>query len=861
MGRKKIKKKLNAGNSEQLIIINKKFQEGVTFHQKGMFQDALNNYNEVLGMMPEHEDSLYLSGVLLHQTGNDQKAVDLIERAISYNPSKQEYYGTLVKAYNNLGLFYQEQGDIQKAFDSYHKSLEIDPDFKLALNNVGLIYKDKKDYLNAEKCYRKAIAVDSLFYEACFYLGNVFQDQKLFEEALEYYDKVLKINSSSWQAHNNIGSILKFQGKLDSSKKHFIKAIELNPEYGEAYYNLGCVCYEEGDHDEAIRHYIKCIEINPDYVQAYSNAGNVFLEKKMYKDAEACYLKALDIDSDFAEAYNNVGNLYQIQNDHNKAVNNLEKAVKLAPEIPEFQTNLGIAYRKFGDLKKAADCFRQAIELIPDYAEPYYNLGEANKDLSRFSEAISCYEKVLKLNSKFEDVYDPLAYSYQRICSWDKSKKYQKKVEELTDRAIEVDAPITEIPHNCLIRRDDPLTCYRVAKSWSDKISVEIESGNEQFFFGEKRKENKKIRIGYFSNTFRDHPGGHLIAGLFGCHNRSEFQIFSYSYGSNDGSYYRKKVEAESDKFFDIRGLNDIEAAKCIYNDKIDILVDLRGFTMSSRPTICALRPAPVQIVYLGFPGSSGADFYDYLIADKTVVPEEHLKYFSENIVYMPDCYQVNNNDQEISSEVITRKDAGLPENDFVFCSFNTEYKIEPVMFDCWMRILKRVPQSVLWLLKTGDEMVKNLIKEAELRGVDSSRLVFARRMAKDKHLARNRLADLALDTRIVNGHTTTSDSLWAGVPVISMPGNHFSSRVSASILKAAGLPELVVDTLDDYENLAVELGTNEDKLKKLKIKVERNKKTESLFNTQLFASNIEKSYKIMWDRFKNDSPHDLIEI
>lgn len=263
----------------------------------------------------------------------------------------------------------------------------------------------------------------------------------------------------------------------------------------------------------------------------------------------------------------------------------------------------------------------------------------------------------------------------------------------------------------------------------------------------------------------------------------------------------------------------------------------------------------------MGFPGSSGADFYNYLIADKTVVPQGHLQYFSENIVYMPDCYQVNNNEQPISATVFSRKDAGLPEDVVVYCSFNTEYKVEPVMFSCWMDILKKVPKSVLWLLSSGDEVINNLSKEAEARGVDNSRLVFAKLMAKDEHLKRSQLADIALDTRIVNGHTTTSDALWAGLPVITMPGNHFSSRVSASILKAAGLPELVVANLEEYKKLAVELGLNKDKLKKIKIKVEENRKTESLFNTKLFAANIEKAYTIMWDRFKNDMPHDLIEV
>ena len=843
------------------IDIKQKFKQGIALHKQGKLQEALDIYCDIIEKIPEHADALYLSGVAFHQKGNDEIAAELIQNAIKYNSSNPEYYTTLVSVYNNLGLFFQEQGDIPKAMESYNNALELDPGYTLALNNIGLIYQEHKEYDSAEKFYKKAIKTDPSFYEAWLNLGNVLQDQQKHDDSLNCYNKALELNPSSFQVYNSIGTLLKSNGNPDLAKKKFKRAVELNPEYSEAYYNLGCIYQEEGDNDEAIGYYLKCIEVSPDYAQAYTNIGNVFLTKKMFNEAESYYLKAMEISPDFAEAYNNAGSLYQSRNELEKAIEYLEKATVLAPDIPEFHLNLGITHRKFGDLTKAFDSFMTAIELVPDFAEPWFNLGEVHKDLGRFNEAIDCYEKTLELKPDSDTVIDQLAITYQRICKWDNAERCIKQIINLTEKSLNAGEAVAGTPHNCMTRRDDPLLCYRVAKSWSEEISAEVAIVKEKFTFGNKRKEKDKIRVGYLSNTFLNHPGGHLIAGLFGEHNRDAFEIFAYSYGPDDESYYRKKIESESDSFIDISGVGDEEAATMINRDEIDILVDLRGYTKNSRPKICALRPSPVQVVYLGFPGSSGAEFYDYLIADKTIVPQEHLQYFSENIVYMPDCYQVNNNDQPISEAVFSRKEAGLPEDGLVFCSFNTEYKVEPVMFSCWMEILKTVPNSVLWLLSSSEEVSENLSKEAESRGVNKNRLVFAKQMAKDKHLKRSQLADIAFDTKIVNGHTTTSDALWAGLPVITMPGNHFSSRVSASILKAAGLPELVVTTLEEYKELAVELSLNEDMLKKLKTKVEENRRTESLFDTQLFASNIEKAYKIMWDRFKNDSPHDLIEI
>ena len=308
------------------------------------------------------------------------------------------------------------------------------------------------------------------------------------------------------------------------------------------------------------------------------------------------------------------------------------------------------------------------------------------------------------------------------------------------------------------------------------------------------------------------------------------------------------------------RDLSDREAAKQIHEDQVDILVDLMGHTGDSRLAICAYRPAPVQVTYLGYPGGTGAGFFNYLIADKIVIPEEHTPFYRENLVYMPHSYQANDHSQIIAEKIWKRSNLGLPENGFVFCSFNQPYKIEPVMFDVWMSILKQVTGSVLWLLCRNRRAEENLKREADLRGVSPSRLIFAQELSKGEHLSRQKLADLFLDTRIVNGHTTTSDALWAGVPVITLMGGHFASRVSASLLKAVGLSGLITHSLDEYEAVAVRLALNRSELRSTRQTLSRNRLIEPLFDTRRFAENLEKAYKEMWRIYLNgESPRRII--
>jgi protein O-GlcNAc transferase len=408
------------------------------------------------------------------------------------------------------------------------------------------------------------------------------------------------------------------------------------------------------------------------------------------------------------------------------------------------------------------------------------------------------------------------------------------------------------MPFLNLARHPDPSLNYKVARAWSKEISDRMAAVSRfhpvrKSMFGGNKLKKRRISIGYLSNNFKNHPTAHLVQGMFRLHDRGKFKIYCYSYGEDDKSSYREKIKTGCDQFVDLRMLSHVDAARRIYDDRIDILIDLVGYMKANRLSIPALRPAPVQARWLGMAGTTGADFFDYLITDAVVSPEAHAPFYSEVMVYMPHCYQINDNTQLIPENGFKRTDFGLPENGFVFCCFSTRYKIDPVMFGAWMRILKRVPESVLWILGDGNTAEENLKRAAEQNGINCNRLVFAKKIAREDHLMRLRLADLALDTRIVNGAITTSDALWSGVPLITLRGSHFASRMSSSILSAVELPELVTHSLDGFEALAVRLAGEPGELQAIRQKLARKHSSAPLFDTALFVRNLELAFEKMW--------------
>ncbi|WP_246556391.1 tetratricopeptide repeat protein [Desulfonema magnum] len=606
-------------------------------------------------------------------------------------------------------------------------------------------------------------------------------------------------------------------GKKDIGENLIRKAIQIGPEKACYHNSLGITFQHLGKLDEAISCYENALKIKPNFVEAYSNIGFALQDQGRTAEAITCYQNALKINPNDAVAYN----------------------------------DMGTAFQDLGRVDEAVACYQKALEIRPNYPEAYNNLGNAYKDQSKFDESVSCYKKALELRPDYTKAYSYLVRQLQQTCAWQELAELSPRLEALTKEELERGAKTSESPFMNLTRSRELAHNLAVAKSWAAAAAKPFSNLNLNFSFDNRRSEKRKITVGYLSSDFRNHAVSHLMLGVFGLHNRDEFNVFCYSHGPDDGSYYRKKIQEDCDKFVDIRALGHADSAKRIYEDQVDILVELTGHTKDGRLEICALRPAPVQVTYLGFAGTTGADFFDYILTDKIVTPEAHAPYYTENFAYMPHCFQINDNTQAIAEKNWKKTDFGLPEDSFVFCSFNHGYKIESVMFDVWMKILHQVPKSILWMPRKSKTGEKNLRQEAEARGIRSERLFFADRLpTKGEYLARIRLADVVLDTRIYNGHTTTSDALWAGVPVITLEGTHYASRVASSVLRAVGLPELVTHSLKDYENLAVRLGNTPAELGRLRMKLEKNRLTKPLFDTPGFVRDMESVYKEMWRIF-----------
>ena len=712
----------------------------------------------------------------------------------------------------------------------------------------------------AEHIYKKILKKQPKHLDALHFLGIICYQLGNYDLAINYINKALQLNPKNADAYNNLGLALRGKGNLDEAIIYFQKAVQLNPIFTYAYNNLGVALKEKGELDESINCFQKALQLNPSLANTYYNLGLSLQGKGQLDEAMNCYQKALQLNPNLADTYNTIGTILQGEKQFDEAINCYQKALQLNPNLADAYNNIGTVLQEKEQFDEAINCYQKALQLNSNLADAYNNIGTILQGKGQLDEAIAYCRKALEVNPDLTLAYCQFTYLMQQTCTWQEFEVMTPKLDGLTRKALDTGSKPAEPPIMSIIRHADPPINFAIAKSWSHDIVRAMSNSQIHFSFVE-RTDKTEIVIGYLSNDFRNHATAHLMLSLFGLHNRAEFEIFCYSYGKDDGSYYRTRIQHDCDKFVDISNLSDYAAARCIYEDQVDILVDLKGYIKGARLGICVLRPAPIQVSYLGFPGTTGADFFDYIISDKIVTPKDDNLYYTEKFVYMPHCYQVNDHAQPISNKEWTKVDFALPESSFVFCSFNQPYKIDPVIFDIWMRILHRVPQGVLWLGCRDEIVEKNLRREAEARGVQSGRLIFAEKLPKDEHLARLRFADLALDTRIVNGHTTTSDALWAGVPVITLQGSHFASRVSSSILSALGVPELITHSIEEYESLAVRLALNALELKEIRQRIARNRIVEPLFDTPRFVKNLETAYKEMWKIFLAGNAPQQIEV
>lgn len=743
---------------------------------------------------------------------------------------------------------HHQAGQRTEAESLYRRILAQAPDHDRVHYLLGMFALQGNRYDDSAEHLRRASIIQptNSVYQSS--LGYVLMRQGKLDEAATYYRQALKLTPDSAETFNNLGILVKDQGKLDEAIACYRRALELKPGYVEAYNNLGISLHDQGNIEEAIACYGRALELKPEFVEAINNLGNALKAKGKADEASACYRRALELNPSYADAHNNFGTLLHDQGTPEQAVSCFRQAIELNPRYAEAYSNLGTSLHEQGHFNEAIACFRQALELKPKYAEALKNLGDALKDEGKIDEAVSFYRRAVELKPNYAGALCDMVHQLQQICKWDGLKELSKRVVEAVEVEVEGENAATVSPFSFLAlptitTAKQQLRC---AQRWADEHLKR--SGASHVSIDPAVKRTSKITVGYLSADFRVHPMAFLMCELFEKHNRDRFEIVGYSYGPDDGSTIRQRLVNAFDRFVDIKSDSHLQAAKRIAADGVDILVDLQAYTAHARPAILAFHPAPIQVNYLGYPGTMGATFMDYILVDDFIVPSSQQPFYTEKLVHLPGCYQVNDSRREIADKTPSRAECGLPARGFVFCSFNNNYKITPDIFDVWMRILHAVPGSVLWLLEGNRYAPSNLHREAKSRGIAPERLVFAPRTTAPEHLARHRLADLFLDTIPYNAHVTASDALWAGCPLLTIAGETFPSRVAASLLRVLQFDELITTNLKDYESQAVRLANDPNLLREYRSRLAVNRKSAEVFHAEPFARKLEKAYTTMWE-------------
>jgi len=610
--------------------------------------------------------------------------------------------------------------------------------------------------------------------------------------------------------------------------------------------------------EQELKEYQQALLHNPKDTVAQINCGNLCVELKRYEEAAGYFRRLarifktnLDVRNALCYALQEFGNESHAQGRYVTAEACFEEALENQPANAAYLYNLGNAQRELGKPKEAALQYQKAIRLNPNDADIYNNLGNVQRELGQLDLAIASYQKALDLNPTLYHAKVHMVHQKQHICDWQ-----GLEADILTIREWVKTVPEAQISPFAFLAMptttaDEQKLC---ANNWvNNRYATLVKQGETLSFKNKRPSQNQKIRIGYLSADFRLHPLAFLISELIELHDRSKFEIYAFSYGVNDKTNARARLEKAFDEFHDIRNLSEVDAARKINEHQIDILVDLTGFTQTSRSGIAALRPAPINMNWLGFPGtmgmaSEGKPLFDYILSDSFITPPDAASHYAEQLAVLPHCYQPNDRKRPIAKQP-SRENCNLPEGAFVFCCFNQSFKITPEFFSIWMRLLNTMPNSVLWLLESNTWAKQNLINQAAKNNIAAERLIFAPRMSIADHLARHAHADLFLDTSPYNAHTTCSDALWMGLPVLTCVGDTFAARVAGSLLTASDMPELITYSLQDYENKALYFANNPTELGEIKQKLLVNQQTSALFDTNQFAHALENTYHSMWQQ------------
>lgn len=774
--------------------------------QQGRQSEAAEMCKAMLREQPDHFDTLYLAGMLHAQRGDFVGAKASIEQAIKLDAENAD-------AYLNLGNVCRALGQHQQALSNYEKAISINPEFAEALNNLGVLLSDFGRH----------------------------------ELALSNYDQAINVNPGFCDAYCNRGTALRGLKRCEEALASYEKAVSLNPDYGSALNGRGVALGDLGRHAEALASFEQALQLMPEFVDAHYNRGSALRDLGRHVEALASYEKVLALQSDHLAALNNQGALLIEVGRYADALCGIDRALALSGNNVDALTNRGVALRHLMRNEEALISYRKAAAIAPERPAILFNLGDVLGMLKRHDEAVNVFNKLLQVAPDYDFAKGRLLYEKMLSCDWGGLGELLETIEQ----DLHKDKSTVD-PFGYISASESELDLKRAAEIYGNK-KFPRSSDVLPKIIGTRKS---KIRVGYLCGEFRQQATSILMAELFELHDRNRFDLFAFDNGWDDGSALRGRLDRAFGSITDITLMGDAEAAQLIRDNDIDILVNLNGYFGRARSGVFSHRPSPIQVNFLGFPGTMGVDYIDYIIGDAHVIPAGHDEFYVEKVVRLPDSYQVNDTKRVIADRQCSRSELGLPDSGFVFCCFNNAFKITPQVFEIWMRLLRGIEGSVLWLLDTNPVASRNLRLEAAKRGVPADQLVFAAPMQLSEHLARHRLADLFLDTSPCNAHTTASDALWAGLPVLTCKGTTFPGRVAESLLHAIGLPEMVAGNLAEYEAMALKVATTPAMLNELKAKLARNRTTYPLFDTDRFRQHIESAYTTMYDRYqRGESP------
>jgi protein O-GlcNAc transferase len=613
--------------------------------------------------------------------------------------------------------------------------------------------------------------------------------------------------------------------------------------------NTGLNFLLAGNFRAALIEFEKILSVEPHFPEIFYYKARCYKELGLSLNALEEINKVLSSYPKHDGALNSKGTILQDLRQYNGALGCINEALSLRPNNVEAWNNKGAVLLELKRYDEALQCLNQAIALQEKNVEAWNNLGITLNNLKLFEKAIFAFKKTLSINPHQEFILGMLIHAKMQICDWD---TFDQDILELSEK-IKAGEKVTP-PFPLLALTSDEALHLQAAKIWTNTKHPTSTALPPIA----KRERQGKIRLGYYSADFREHPVSYLTAELFECHNKELFELFAFSFGPNTRDQMQTRIAAAFDHFIDVRDKSDLEIAQLSRDLGIDIAVDLAGHTADSRFSIFSYRAAPIQINYIGFIGTTGADYMDYIIADPVMIPVESRQYYSEKILYLP-WYQANDSKRKDSNQAPSRTDLGLPSTGFIFCCLNNTYKITPSIFEAWMNILKNTKESVLLLYANDDAAKFNLQERAKKAGIKGDRLIFASRLARSEYLARYKLIDLYLDTAPYNAGTTASDALWAGLPVLTIAGKSMASRMAASLLTSLDLPELIAANLEAYVDIAIKLANNPEAMNKLKSKLSENRSLQALFNTKAFTENLEHGFIQAHRRYQADIKPDHV--